>query len=92
MITWLRQLRSFGGVSSHFPRIRESDLFFALAVLTTGQLVSNVVHVTFDPKFTWYRTGMDFEGNMGRRLRAQLFEAARSSLAKPGTSPIPHFV
>jgi len=56
-----------------------------VAVLTSGQLLSNAVTVVFDPKFTWHRTGVDFEGAMSRRLRAQLFNAARSSLVKPGT-------
>lgn len=53
--------------------------------MTQGQLLSNVVAITFDPKFTWHRTGVDFDGHMSRRIRAQLFEGARSQLAAPGT-------
>jgi hypothetical protein len=61
------------------------SLFSSLDALTSGKLLANVVPLEFDSKVTWFRTGLAFEGNMGRKLRKSIFEGCESHLAKAGT-------
>lgn len=57
--------------------------------MTTGTLLSNLVPVTLNDKVKVYRTGIDFGGAFGRRLRLSLVEGLKAKLLKPSTQQYP---